>query len=213
MRNTGLFLLLILPALTARAQQDCVLKKDSDSIRVYTCASTQSRFKMIRATFTIDAHLSELAAFILDVQNYTSWQYNTADSKLIQKVNDNEVLYYAHITAPWTVSDRDMVVRLKIVQDSKTHVVTITAKSTAGLVPENEKMVRVPLSDAKWTVVPVGPSRLEVDYHIQIDPGGSIPAWMINMVAAQAPYVSFKNLKDKIHARKYVPGEVPFIVD
>ena len=36
---------------------------------------------------------------------------------------------------------------------------------------------------------------------------------MINMVAAQAPYESFKNLKEKMHSPPRKKVEVPFIVD
>ena len=30
---------------------------------------------------------------------------------------------------------------------------------------------------------------------MEIDPGGYVPAWMVNMVAAEAPYESFRNFK------------------
>ena len=69
------------------------------------------------------------------------------------------------------------------------------------------------MSQGSWTVVPLSSSLLKVEYFILIDPGGSVPAWMINMVAAQAPYYSFKTLKDIIHQKKFMSANVPFILD
>ena len=207
------FLVTFLTCLFAWGQKDCVLKKDEDSIKVFTCAAEQTRFKTIRATFTVNAELSRLAAFVLDIENYVNWQYNTIQSRTIKKINEQEIIFYTEIAAPWPVSNRDMVTRLRITQDPSTKIVTITTKSVAGLVPPKGNTVRVPMLQATWTVVPVSSSRLEVDYVIQIDPGGSVPAWMINLVAAQAPYNSFINLKEKIHSPPPKNIGVPFIID
>jgi hypothetical protein len=205
--------LVLFSCYTVCGQRDCVLKKDKDSIRVYACASARLKFKSVKANFTVNARLSQLAAFVLDVNNYCDWQYQTIQSKLVKKINEQEVIYYTEIAAPWPVNNRDMVVDLKLIQDTKTKVLTITAKSVPQSAPEKNHIVRVPMSLAKWTVVPLSPSVLKVEYFIEIDPGGSVPAWMVNMVAAQAPYDSFKTLKDKIHQKKFINVKVPFILD
>ena len=205
--------LVLFSCFTVWGQRDCVLKKDKDSIKVYTCASEHLKFKSIKATFTVNARLSQLVAFVLDVNNYCDWQYNTIHASLLKKINEQEVIYYTEIAGPWPVSNRDMIVDLKFSQDAKTKVVTIVMKSVPQWAPEKKHIVRVPMSLATWTVVPLSSSLLKVEYFIQIDPGGSVPAWMINMVAAQAPYESFKNLKDKIHQKRFMNVKVPFILD
>jgi hypothetical protein len=180
---------------------------------VYTCASGHLKFKSIKASFTVNARLSQLVAFILDVNSYCDWQYHTIRARLLKKINEQELMYYTEIAAPWPVSNRDMVVDLKLSQDAKTKVLTIVMVSVPEGAPEKDQLVRVPMSIAKWTVVPLSPSRLKVEYFIEIDPGGSVPAWMVNMVSAQAPYDSFKTLKYKIRGKKFVNAKVPFILD
>ena len=180
---------------------------------MYACASEHLKFKSIKATFTVNARLSQFVAFILDVDNYSNWQYNTIHSRLLKRINEKEVLFYTEIAAPWPVNNRDMVIDLLVSQDIKTREVTITARSVPQEVPQKDRIVRVPTSHAAWTVVPLSSSLLKVEYFIGIDPGGSVPAWMINMVSAEAPLMSFKTLKDKIHQKKYLNAQVPFIVD
>jgi hypothetical protein len=180
---------------------------------VYTCASGHLKFKSVKASFTVNARLSQLVAFVLDVNNYCDWQYHTVRAQLLKKINEQEVMYYTEIAAPWPVSNRDMVVDLKFSQDSRTKVLTITSQTVPRWVPEKDHIVRVPMSQGSWTVVPLSSSVLKVEYFVLIDPGGSVPAWMINMVAAQAPYDSFKMLKDKIRQKKFLNSKVPFILD
>ena len=194
-------------------QKDCVLRKDLDSIKVYTCAAERLKFKTIKASFTVNVPLSQLAAFVLDIDNYNNWQYKTIHAHTVKKINDREFIYYTEIIAPWPVSNRDMVIHLRLIQDPKSKVITITTKSVPGLIPAKKNIVRVPTSLAKWTVVPVSANRLKVEYVIQIDPGGSVPAWMVNMVAAQAPYDSFKNLKDQIHQHDLKGKTLSSIID
>lgn len=180
---------------------------------MYTCASGQLKFKSIKASFTVKARLSQLVAFLQDVNNYCDWQYNTIRAQLLKKISEQEVMYYTEIAAPWPVSNRDMVVQLKFSQDAKTKVVTIVMKSVPEWAPEKDHIVRVPMSLATWTVVPLSSSLLKIEYFILIDPGGSVPPWMINMVSAQAPYDSFKTLKYKIREKKFANVKVPFILD
>ena len=66
---------------------------------------------------------------------------------------------------------------------------------------------------AKWTVTPAGDRLLKVEYVMKIDPGGSVPAWMVNMVAAQAPFDSFTNLRRMIRERPSRKSKVTFIQD
>jgi hypothetical protein len=205
--------LILFSSFAVWGQRDCVLKKDRDSIKVYTCASAHLKFKSIKATFTVNARLSQLAAFVLDVNNYCDWQYNTIRASLLKKINEQEVIYYTEIAAPWPAGNRDMIVDLEVFQDSMTKVMTITAKGVPQWAPENNRLIRVPMSLAKWTVIPLSPSRLKVDYFIEIDPGGSVPAWMVNLVSAQAPYDSFKTLKDRIRQKKFMNAKVLFIQD
>lgn len=182
------------------AQTDCKLKKDQDSIKVYTCHTDTSRFKSIVAEFTINTTLEELTRVVMDIAGYARWQFNTVEAKVIKKISKSEQLYRTVIEAPWPVTDRDMVVRIQTKYENSNLV--ITTESETGILPRNKAFVRVPTSRGKWIVTMKSKNRLQVKFTMQIDPGGSVPAWLVNWVCAQAPYQSFKNLKTILEKKK-----------
>jgi hypothetical protein len=186
--------ILIIAVIQLHGQDPCKLKKDQDSIRVYTCHTDTSKFKSIIAEFTINSTLDQLSRVILDVEGYTKWQYNTVEAKVIKNTSENEKIYHTVIEAPWPVTDRDMVVNIKVnrIHDRE---MTITTESKTGIIPVSDGFVRVLSSRGAWMVKQINKNRLLVKYTMQIDPGGSVPVWLANWVCAQAPYQSFKNLK------------------
>ncbi len=102
---------------------------------------------------TLSAKLSSLAALVLDIDNYPKWSFNTEKSYVLKKISPSELYFYTLINSPWPVSDRDLAVHLSLVQDSNTHVLTLSAiREIANFIPEKKGIVRVPLSIERWTV-------------------------------------------------------------
>jgi hypothetical protein len=205
------FSLFALAASDIIAQREWTLKKDADSVKVYTSHTEESAFKSIKAIFTVNTTMSQLASMVWNVERYDEWQYNTIVCKTLKKINEHEMIYYAEIEAPWPITNRDMVVRLKVSQNDSTKVLTIDTVSEPAFIPEDEDLVRVPMSKAQWIVAPAGENKVSVEYTIQIDPGGSVPAWMVNMVCVEAPYESFTKLRSKIATQ--TSKLLPYIID
>ena len=196
-RIAGTVIFVLLVPLCVQSQDACKLKIDKDSIKVYTCHTDTSRFKSLVTELTVNSTLDQLARFVLDIPNYTRWQYNTIESKSIRKISDSEQIYRTVIEAPWPVTNRDMVVHLRLIYSEDKKNLVITADSQVGIVPYKEGLVRVPSSHAQWTVSREG-KKLRIRYMMQIDPGGAVPAWLANWVCAHAPYLSFRQLKAEL---------------
>jgi hypothetical protein len=175
------------------AQPNCKLRKDEEGIKVYTCHVDTSRFKSIKAEFDITCSIEDLINSVTDVPGYTRWQFNTMQGKIVKSLSSHEKIYHTVIEAPWPVTDRDMVVHLRIVQSEKELV--ITTDSESNILPAYPSFVRVPFSHAQWTVISQTPNQLHVKYEMLIDPGGAVPAWLVNWTCANAPLQSFQKLK------------------
>lgn len=192
------FLLFLIGCIGSRlyAQVGCKLRKDEDSIKVYTCNTDTSKFKLIKVECTLNASLQKTENTLLDFGNYVRWQFNTTESRVLKKISESEFIYYAIVEAPWPVTDRDMVIHFKV-----THLdnqLVISANSEKGFFPDKKDLLRVPASQAQWIITEKKKNQLEINYSIQIDPGGSVPAWLVNWVCANAPLQSFKGLKKQI---------------
>lgn len=195
------------------AQPEWNLKKDRDGIRVYSRSSDHSKFNEIKAEFIMRARLSQLASVMLDADDHVQWQYSTKSSYLLQRVSESELYFYNEISAPWPVANRDLIVHLKISQDPSSRVMTMLAVCTPGYSPVHPSVVRVPSSRAVWTVTPFSGDSLSVKYVMEIDPGGSVPAWLVNLFASRGPYESFKNLRQQVLLPKYRQARLSFIKD
>jgi hypothetical protein len=178
---------------------NCELKKQGEGINVYTCKSNHEQFKTLKAEFQVNnTSLSELKIFLMQIDNYPTWQYNMIHAEVIQKQSDNEISYVSEIDAPWPLQDRESVINLRFEHDVATQQMQIDMRSFQSARPVKEGFLRVPFMHGHWTVKSINANSLQVEYILQIDPGGSIPAWLVNMAMAEGPYVSFINLKKQL---------------
>ena len=204
---------LALFGLWGRAQDSWELKTDKDGIKVYKSADSRSKFDQLKLECTVDASLSSLVAVLLDVSNYPKWVYHTRTASLLKKVSDHELYFYEQIESPFGASDRDLVVVTKISQDKDSKVVHVTVKSVPDYIPQKKGYVRVPMSDEKWTITPISKNSSKIDYHLEIDPGGSVPAWLVNQFSQKGPYESFRQLRKHVTEEKYRKASFPFIAN
>ena len=192
------FFLLVLSVQLSLAQSDWKLRIDEDSIRVWTGHQETSKIKTIRSEFTLRASRDEFLRELMLIERYPEWQYKALKCHTLQKVSAREVIYYCEVEAPWPVTNRDMVIRLQVHDQAGSADFRVTTHSDTFPVPLNDDLVRVPMSTAEWSIRVAGPRLLKIKYTVQVDPGGSVPAWVINLVAAQAPFQTFKNLKRRL---------------
>ncbi len=195
------------------AQTECELKKEQDSIKIYSCSSDQSKFKSIKASFEVNATAPQLAAMVMDIDGYNDWQYKTINAKILKRISKQELIYYVEIVAPWPVENRDVVVHLKVEQDSISKKMKFTFHGLPDYIPAKEGITRVPMSRSTWIVIPLSSHKMKVEYSMNIDPSGSLPAWMVNMVSAEGPFETFSTLRNKIKGRNYTNADAPFILN
>jgi hypothetical protein len=195
------------------SQNDWALKLDKEGIRVFTKNLENSPFKAVRTVCTIDAPLTRVMAVLLDIPGSVNWLYATKSCSVLKQISPSDIIYYSEIEVPWPVNNRDFVVRIKVSQDERTKAVTILGENKPTFLPENKNVVRIQKSFAKWVIVPLSKNQVKVEYILQVDPGGSVPAWLINMFATKGPYESFKNLREQVKKPAYTYATLPFLKD
>ena len=69
--------------------------------------------------------------------------------------------------------------------------------------PKNDDFIRVPFSGViLWRVTQGTNNKLKVDYTFSLDPGGSLPSWLVNATMAIGPYNSFMKLRELLKSKK-----------
>ncbi|MEO7213496.1 START domain-containing protein [Mucilaginibacter sp.] len=207
-----LLLLFILRISTASAQYKWTPKTDKDGIKVFTSLVPGSKFKAIKVEAELNATAAQLVKVLLDVKGCTEWVSHTKLCTLIKQVSPSEVYYYSEIDVPWPATNRDFVAHLIVHQNPETKVVTVDGPAVPGFVPVKDDIVRITASKGEWIITPIQKDKIKVVYTLQVDPGGNIPAWLINMLAAEGPTRSFQGLKKQLKKPEYAQG-VSFIKD
>jgi len=214
-RTVSLMLTLLCLAFTSFAQLtadgEWKLAKEENGISVFTRESTASSFSELKMTGTFKTTMSAIIALFKDIPNYTSWVYSCTVSTSVKSGTGGEDYYYSVTDAPWPVSNRDVVVHSKVTQESSTWIVTSASTNTNGLVDKNKDLVRVPLLQSAWTLIPLKDGKVDITYHLRVDPGGLIPAWLANMTLAIGPYNTMLGLKREVAMDKYKDAQFHYI--
>jgi hypothetical protein len=203
----------MLLSLFCYAQDDWKLKENKDGIKIYTRSVENSNLKAIRVKVSVQATLSQLVAVILDIKSAKDWVYSTKSATLLKQVSPSELYYYSEVALPWPITNRDFVAHLIVVQDPNTRVVTIDGPVVHNYVPEKKDIVRVNNSYGKWIFTPQANGMVLIDYTLETDPGGSIPAWLVNLFATKGPKETFVKLKEQIARPAYRNLHLSFIKD
>lgn len=185
---------ILLWSMDMHAQNDWHLKKDEDDIKVYTKNVECSNFKSIKVECNINARLSQLIAFLLDVSKQHDWVYGNKTSQLLRTVGANEIIFYSEVDLPWPCTNRDYISHIVINQLSPSYV-TIDAHTEPDLLPRKDGKVRVVKSNAHWDITSLSSSVQKIIYTVEFDPAGSVPAWLVNMFLTKGPLQTFQRLR------------------
>ncbi len=206
-----IFIGLVIPG-RVNSQEDWTLQKDKNGIKVFTRKVENLKFHELKVECEFHGRLSQLAAVLLDVNNHTRWVYQAVKTELLEASGTN-LFFYTELECPWPFDNRDLVAHMSISQNQENKVMTVNAENVDGYLPVNEDIVRVKFSRVRWIVTPSTENHLKVDYRIQMDPGGSLPAWLLNLFISKGPFESFSKLKEEIELPQYALAKFPFIVD
>ncbi|GGH36468.1 hypothetical protein GCM10007423_28790 [Dyadobacter endophyticus] len=173
-----------------------------DGIKVYAKTVPDSKIKAMKAECTLDAGLDEVIALLLDVKATEQWVCHTKSCRLIRRVSDTELLYHTEVSLPWPLDNRDFVTHLRVIKHERSGVVTVEAPAVPGIVPLREGVVRINASINRWLIRPLPDGKVWVEYLLQVDPGGHIPAHVVNMFACRAPIETFQNMRKVLRKRR-----------
>jgi START domain-containing protein len=190
---------LLFPAIISPPEKyDWTLKKDKGGIKIFSRHSDISKFNDIRVEMDLPGTIAQLSSILIDVEKYPEWAYSTKSCELIKKISANEIIYYSEIWVPWPASNRDFYADCKITLDSASRTLHVASVGLKNYQPEKKDIARIPMSKGIWNVSTLTDKMMHLQYTLQVDPGGSLPAWLLNMFATRGPLETFENLQKKM---------------
>lgn len=188
------------------------LAKEQDDIKIFLKEAQGSNIKMLRLECLVTAKPPEILALLLDIPATEKWIPQTKICRYLRRPSLTECFYYSELDMPWPVSNRDYVVHLQTTQHPVTKWITVDANLVKGEVPEKKGIVRVHVSNVKWVLQPTQNGTTKLMYQLYTDPGGNIPAWVVNYFAKQAAIDIIKKLRELVLKPPYKDASLPFHV-
>jgi ribosome-associated toxin RatA of RatAB toxin-antitoxin module len=184
----------------------CCLAGASPTWEVVTeTEGMQVERRLLPGTARYEVRVSTYAPFPPQVIFKTLWRHHeyTAFVPYLKHLTilthaPDEKMIYEQITMP-VVRDRDYTVRVTAAQDATSGRIQLLFVSApeAGP-PVQATFVRVTAIQGSWTLVPTHSGGSMVTYVVASDPGGALPAWLVQVAQRKAAPTLVKAILDRV---------------
>lgn len=200
--NRLFFILFLLSfPFTCIEAQNWEFKKEENGIKIFTRKEPGNDLKSYRGITEIKAPAEKVFAMLEDVNHTDWWDKSLSQIKVLQYDKNVRARYYLIYDLPWPITDRDLCVDVKITIDNTTGERKVIAGPLLGVIPEKEGLIRIKNYHQTWIVTPIGTDACKVELIGFVDPAGSIPDWLSNMVIVDSPLKTMNEVKTRFEKK------------
>jgi len=174
--------------------------KEKDGIRLYTRTQAGSSLKSFKGIMDLRAPVEKIYNLIGNVKNVDWWDKNVKEIRVLSYEKEKHSQYYLVYDAPWPVTDRDLCVDATITTDPATGIRTVRAVPLPDLVPEKPDRIRIRNYWQSWTIEPRENGVVHITLEGYVDPAGSVPDWVYNMVITGTPYKVMNGIRERLES-------------
>ena len=171
---------------------------DDKGVTVSTRDVANHDINEIKAKTKLKASVNQLVALFMDVNKCGLWAENCDSSKMLNKQSDNEFNLYRMIENPWPFSNRDYLLHVKGEKSTETGSTTITYENLKDQMAENDCCIRTNIVKGFWKFTPASDGFTDVTYQFHTDPGGALPASLLNNVMPDLPVNLLKAISKEL---------------
>ena len=184
------------------------------NIKTYARLEEGKRYRSFKVEAELDGDVDALARVILDFDNYTKWFWETRESRLVKQISPTEYIVYMVHKAPYTLPDRDTVLRGVVEPQTRSKpYVVLRVSAMPDYLPLKPPLVRMPAEEMTIKFSPLPGNKVQMEAEGFFDPGGTVPAWAANFVQRAAPYSVVLGMQRMMAQDKYQKGRnLPFPV-
>jgi hypothetical protein len=193
---------------TVHGQGEWNLRKESDGIYAYTRSLEGSRFDEYRVETTMKGNLESFYALIKDFDSYPEFFADTENIQILKNLPDEHVMYI-HTNAPFPAKDRDGVFRnvFRYLPDRDLLRIDISCVNDGYVA--SKRLIQIKSCGGFWEVTEKNQDEIFVRHQFVADPGGRVPAFIINLKTVQNPINTLKSIRDYIGSPKYQIDRLP----
>ena len=178
------------------------LAKDKAGIQIYTRQIKDKKLKEFKASASIKTTVEKIICVLQDIDNYDKWTEHIDNSSLLKKISDDETYVYSVADIPWPFTNRDIINHVQVHWSPLRDTAILEIHGVPDYIPEKKGIIRMPISEGKWKIYKEDEFNVHIEYSYTADPGGHIPAWVVNMIIVDGPYKTILRMKDYVEPKK-----------
>ena len=208
-----LLFVFLFPGFIYSSSFDWSLESDENGIKVYLKEIWAEDIKAFKGVVYINAPVDSLLAVILDIDACTDWIQHCQNPLMLERKNFSECYHYLIHNLPFPAVDREFILHTKISRNPISGAVTVNSESRPDYCLQQQtphcqlikhsSLVRVRHSHGSYLLEPVKKGITKFTWTQHTKPGGILPAWLVNKMVREVPYLSLQSLRKKVTEKKY----------
>ncbi len=185
--------------------------KEKNGITVHTRALEGSDFLEFRGETVVEGSVDTLVAILYDTPNAPAWIHECSFGMTLEEIAFGENYIFQIYDLSFPVSNRQVILHSQLTYTDKgARLDTVEANgfcdnkqlSRCQKVKEAD-LIEITKSRGFYLFERIDNMRTRVIWQQHIEPGGSVPDWLVNALVVDIPYNSLLHLKDLVKDEKY----------
>jgi hypothetical protein len=180
---------------------------EEDGIRMFRRDVPGTSIVALRGEGFIAAPITKVASVLADRKRSTEWIDRLVKTKVLREISDTEAINWNHIKTPTPLKDRDFVFKTSITTNPAKKQVVFSYHSVIDpLAPEYDAYVRGSFHSGKFELTMAHRTNKDgtktrgtiVVAEVIVDPRGSVPTFIVNMVQKSWPHKTLTALRRQV---------------
>jgi hypothetical protein len=147
--------------------------------------------KAFRGSTDMHQTVPVILAVLADIPKLPLWIYQCQLARQLPGLPLNHT--YVQFKGMWPAAERDVLMHSTVSQQDDGSILLESRQADGYALQDG--FVRVPYLHNSFRLMPLKGGWTRLTFETQVDPGGLLPAWLINLVATQAPVVTIDGLR------------------
>lgn len=180
---------------------------EEDGIRMFRRDVPGSNIVALRGEGFVAAPISRVTSVLIDRKRATEWIDRLVKTKMLREISETESINWNHIKTPTPLKDRDFVFKTVLSTDPTKKKVLFSYHSVSDpAAPETDDYVRGQFQEGKFELTMATRKNKDgsltrgtiVVAEVVVDPRGSVPTFLVNMVQKSWPYKTLTALRAQV---------------
>ncbi len=196
------------------------LARDKDHIKIYTRTISGSDIKEYKGMTKIKTSIDSLIALWDDRDACPDWFHQCKDPIAVKRMSFSDRYLYQVSDFPFPATDRDILTRMRILQNPKDKSITIKMNNTPFYCKDkmdkicrkinSSTLVRVVKAKGYFKYIPIKKGWVKVIWQQHIEPAGNLPKWLVNSIVVDMPFKTLKNITRLVKKAKYQEAQFKY---